>query len=298
MAVFTSAKNNNRWAMLFPEQKTGDFLDAHVAFFAHVGGVYRTLVYDNMRVAVRKFIGPHEKEPTEALRKLSLYYGFGFRFCNIRAGNEKGHVERSVEFVRRKAFAFQDEFATIEGANEYLLSVITEWNRKTFIVGKKQTILESFREEQTHLLPLAPPYETARTAYCRVGKYSTIVVDTCQYSVPDHLVGKAACLSKRIPSGFSSMTRNSWWPLMTNSRDTTSGKIRLEHYCSTLRKKPGALASSTAFQQADPWLQEIYQQYFRGKERHFVELVQYCKGSGDGSGKSADCTGGKTVTDG
>lgn len=54
-----------------------------------------------MKVAVKRFVGRQEKEPTEALLKLSTYYGFAFRFCN---GNEKGHVERSVEYIRRKAF--------------------------------------------------------------------------------------------------------------------------------------------------------------------------------------------------
>ena len=42
------------------------------------------------------------KKNRQALVKLSLYYGFHYRFCNPASGNEKGHVERSVEVVRRK----------------------------------------------------------------------------------------------------------------------------------------------------------------------------------------------------
>ncbi|MGI5876234.1 MAG: hypothetical protein ACOX6X_05385 [Dethiobacteria bacterium] len=49
------------------------------------------MVYDNTRVVVKKFVGPSEKEPTEALIKLSLYYGFNYRFCNVQAGWEKGN---------------------------------------------------------------------------------------------------------------------------------------------------------------------------------------------------------------
>jgi len=41
---------------------------------------------------VRKFVGRNEKEATEDLIKISLYYGFKYRFCNIASGNEKGHV--------------------------------------------------------------------------------------------------------------------------------------------------------------------------------------------------------------
>jgi transposase len=44
-----------------------------------------------MRVAVSKFVGKYEKEPTRALLDLSFHYGFNHRFCNARRGNEKGH---------------------------------------------------------------------------------------------------------------------------------------------------------------------------------------------------------------
>jgi len=54
------------------------------------------MVYDNMKVAVKRFVGT-EKEPIEGLLQLSIYYGFRYRFCNVRSGNEEGHVERSVE---------------------------------------------------------------------------------------------------------------------------------------------------------------------------------------------------------
>ena len=100
IAVFTSAFGNYRFAVLFETQDTTAFQQSHVLFFEHIGGIYHTMVYDNMKVAVAKFVGPHEKQPTKALLTLSTYYGFNFRFCNIRSGNEKGHVERSVEYVR------------------------------------------------------------------------------------------------------------------------------------------------------------------------------------------------------
>ena len=34
--------------------------------------------------------------------------------------NEKGHVERGVEFVRRKAFSTKIDFETLEEANNHL----------------------------------------------------------------------------------------------------------------------------------------------------------------------------------
>ena len=103
MAVFTAAYSNFRWAKLFPKQNTQCFLESHSDFFEYANGSFAKVVYDNMRLVIKKFVGRNEKEPTDELLKLSLYYRFNFRFCNIRSGNEKGHVERSVEVVRRKA---------------------------------------------------------------------------------------------------------------------------------------------------------------------------------------------------
>ena len=75
LAVFTSAHSNYRYAMIYKRQDTLAFMESHVAFFEHVGGVFHQMVYDNMRVAVAKFIGKHEKEPTKALlQMLSLIH--------------------------------------------------------------------------------------------------------------------------------------------------------------------------------------------------------------------------------
>ncbi|HZJ84852.1 MAG TPA: helix-turn-helix domain-containing protein, partial [Syntrophomonadaceae bacterium] len=75
MSVFASAKGNYYYARLFPKQDTPCFLEAHALFFDLISGAYRTMVYDNMKVAVKKFVSTTEKEPTDNLLKLSIYYG-------------------------------------------------------------------------------------------------------------------------------------------------------------------------------------------------------------------------------
>ncbi|WP_205842149.1 transposase [Natranaerobius trueperi] len=186
--MFTGALGNYRYAVLFYNQKTESFLQAHAVFFEHLIGSYHQLVYDNTRVAVKKFVGPSEKEPTESLLKLSLYYGFDFRFCNAKSGWEKGHVERSVEYVRRKAFSFQDEFDFILKAQEYLAQVCEHLNSKPQAANNNKSALEILEEERAFLLPHLPPYDSARTAELRVDKYSTVCIDNCHYSVPDRYV--------------------------------------------------------------------------------------------------------------
>ena len=272
MAVFASAKGNYRYSRLFTKQDTACFNESHAHFFEHIGNVYRTVVYDNMKVAVKKFVGSTEKEPTEALLKLSMYYGFRFRFCNTRAGNEKGHVERSVEYVRRKAFAFKDRFNSIEEANEYLKDICDKLNLKPQSYNEGKSALDILKIEKEYMLPGMPIFDAARIEELRVDKYSTISVDTCRYSVPDEFVGKIV-LAKIYSSKVLCYYDGNKVAEHNRKYGFCEWSIKLEHFIRTLKKKPGALASSTAMQQADPRLQQIYNNHYSRREKEFVELL-------------------------
>ena len=89
MAALATAKGNYRFAYLYHNQKMESFLDAHVKFLNKVGGVYKTIVYDNMKVAVVKFVSRTEKEPTEDLLKLSMYYGLNIGFAMLKKEMKK-----------------------------------------------------------------------------------------------------------------------------------------------------------------------------------------------------------------
>jgi transposase len=279
LAVFTSAYGNYRMAFLFTKQKTECFQEAHALFFEKVGGVYQTMVYDNMKVAVKRFVGT-EKEPTDGLLKLSLYYGFRYQFCNVRSGNEKGHVERSVEVLRRKAFAFRDSFKTIEEANQYLYEVCVKRNQKPQPTHEFKTADEWFIQEQENLLILPPPFDAARVQNVRVDKYSTVVVDQNHYSVPDYLVGeriRVKVYSTRILF-FLNENKLAEHVRLTGLQEWS---LHLEHYVETLKKKPGALAGSAALQQADKRILNIYNTYFTKKPKEFIELLQFIKEESD-----------------
>lgn len=273
MAVFTSAYGNYRFAYLFTKQTTECFQEAHALFFDHIGGVYRTMVYDNMKVAIKRFVGPREKEPTEGLAKLSMYYGYQFRFCNIRSGNEKGHVERSVEVVRRKAFAFKDTFETLEEANQYLLEVCMRRNQKVQ-EDRGASAVECLAQEHEGLLPIVPRFDAARVNYCRVDKYSTVIVDQNRYSVPDHLVGEQLMV-KVYSTQLLCFHHEAKVAVHHRSTGSHEWRLELNHYLETLRKKPGALAGSAALQQAQRKTKMIYETYYTKREKDFIELLQY-----------------------
>ena len=274
MAVFTSANSNYRYAILFYRQDSSSFQQAHVNFFEHVGGVYRTMVYDNMRVAIKRFVGLKEKEPTEALLKLSMYYQYSFRFCNIRKGNEKGHVERSIEFVRRKAFSIKDSFASLDKANQWLQSTCNRINNSYSQFSKAESPISLFKRERGFLLPAPPRFDCATIEQCRVDKYSTISFATNRYSIPDYLVGKIIDV-KVYPEKIDCYHQNTKICHHERIFGRHEWQINLEHYLCTLQFKPGALAGSQALQAAPDNVKSIFKKYFKDKAKQFIELLLF-----------------------
>lgn len=275
LAVFTMCKSNYRFAVIFQRQDTLAFMEAHIAFFDHVGGVALRMNYDNMRVAIAEFVSTHEKKPTVALLQLSTFYGFSFRFCNIYCGHEKGHVERSVELIRRKAFSRKDLFETIAGAQNYLETICNDLNDKK-LTGSTFTIGELMAEERNLLLPHPGRMECYVLQQASVDKYSTLTLGTNHYSVSDHLVGQKVDV-KVYANQLKIYSQGKI--LDTHVRDYGTGRwiITLDHYLRTLERKPGALHGSAALKQA-PWqVRLIYESAFTENARDFIDVLQYCK---------------------
>ncbi len=279
MAVFTTAKGNFRFAHLYNNQKMQSFLDSHVKFFNKVGGVHKTLVYDNMKVAVARFVSKTEKMPTEDLLKLSIYYGFKHRFCNARRGNEKGHVEKSVEYVRRKAFSKKDTFENIDEANKYLEDMLEKLNSKPSKYHDNKSPSDILEEEFQYLNALMPSYDIAKTMEIRVNKYSVVTIDENKYSVPDALVGKFVT-AKIYPENILIYNNNNMITEHLRSYGRHTWSIKIEHYLKTLKKKPGAIHSSTAMQQMNPRLQAIFNKYYTENPKDFIELIEIISENG------------------
>ncbi len=277
LAVFTSAYSNYRFSGLFWRQDTQSFQQSHVDFFAHCGGVFHQMVYDNMRVAISSFTGKTEKQPTESFLSLAMFYRFSYRFCNVRKGNEKGHVERSVEYVRRKAFSLEVSYDSLEQANSHLLVVCKELNTKTG-QGQQQSIFEKYQIEQPLLYPVTGRFDCSQIKRAKVDKYSCIQLGNNHYSVPDHLVGKNVSV-RLYADKLDVYYQDRYQCSHVRIAGRGGWKIQLEHYLKTLLTKPGALNGSIALQQADKSLRNLYADYFIHIPVDFIRLVEYLKKS-------------------
>jgi transposase len=274
LAVFTSAYSNYRYCRLYHRQDTLAFMESHNDFFAHIGGVYQEMVYDNMRIAIKDFVGRNEKTPTDALVNLSGWFGFRWRFCNVRSGNEKGHVERSVEYVRRKAFSHIDSFDTVDLAQAHLQDTCDRLNTLSSSTGKIPG--EELVKEQTGLWKYPGPMECFLTHELKVDKYATFCFGTNRYSVPDHLVGRM--IEVKVYANELKVYYNH---LLICRHDRCYGQhqwiIQIDHFLKTLSRKPGALHGSIALHQAPQPIQAVYSQWFIHQSRDFIELLQFCR---------------------
>jgi hypothetical protein len=276
MGLLTTAKGSHHYARLYQNQKMENFLDVHVQAFGSIGGVHRELVYDNLKQAVRRFVGRNEKEATEDLIKISLYYGFKYRFCNVAKGNEKGHVEKGIEYVRRKTFSSITDFDTLEEANAHLQKKLLELNSRKRNWLKNQSPLDVLEQEMAYLIPLKPPYDASRRVEARVNKYSVINIDQNKYSVPDYLVGKFVNV-KIYPDIIEIYYKDNKIAEHKRSYQAHYWSVDINHFIHTLKKKPGALHSSVSRHQLSPELQEIYQEYYTSNPRDFIELLELIK---------------------
>ena len=99
--VMSLVHSDAMFVMAFPRECTEALLEAHTAAFAFFGFVPRRISYDNMKMAVTKILGPHERKLTTAFGRLVSHFLFDPHFCRVRRANEKGVVEGSVRYARQ-----------------------------------------------------------------------------------------------------------------------------------------------------------------------------------------------------
>ena len=212
----------------------------------------------------------------DILFSFSLYITKNFTYPFLcKALHKKGHVERSVEYVRRKAFGLKDHFTDIKEAESWLLKTLDKLNNQKQ-VGTGKSAMEIFEEEKKSLLPLpSSRLLCAEQVQLRVDKYATVSYRTNRYSVPDHLVGKFVDVTIRSKD-LDIYYEKSQVATHHRSFDKHAWIVDIEHYLSTFKRKPGALAGSVALA-GSTYLKNLYQEYFPAEARAFIDLLSYCR---------------------
>lgn len=177
------------------EQNAAAVARAHVACFEALGGVPRTILYDNMKTVVLDRVGDAICFHPRFL-ELASHYLFSAYPCNPRRGNEKGRVESRIKDLRQSFFAGR-RFANRKDMREQWEA----WRDKVAYQRRCPaeptiTVSEALENERPRLLPLPEHrFETDDVRATTVPKQPYVRYDANQYSVPHSLVGEAVTLA-------------------------------------------------------------------------------------------------------
>ena len=160
------------------------FLRGHVEAFAAFGGLARTLLYDNLRSVVLERVGDAIRFHPEFLA-FAKHYRFEPRPVAIARGNQKGRIERQIDFIRKSFFAGR-EFVDVDNLN----AQARDWcEGKAFDRPWPQddslSVREAFAVEQPYLLGLpAAGYALGQRLDVSVTKTPYVRFDWNDYTVP------------------------------------------------------------------------------------------------------------------
>lgn len=161
------------------------FLDGHVRAFAHLGGVPRRLVYDNLSAAVKRILGLKERELTDRFKALVSHFLFEPCFARPRQGHDKGGVEsrgKSIRLQHLTPIVAGPDLATISTAA--LHDVERLWRQRRHDDGRLLSTL--FEEDRARMLPLSDaPFDPRCLEPAAISHSSTVKVDGAVYSLPE-----------------------------------------------------------------------------------------------------------------
>ena len=113
--VMTLSWSRALYLEFFFDQTMENFLRGHVRAFQAWSGAPRVILYDNLRSAVLERRGD-QIHFNPRLLELAAHYHFLPRPCQVRAGNQKGRVERAIRYVRDSFWAGR-AFTTLAECN-------------------------------------------------------------------------------------------------------------------------------------------------------------------------------------
>ena len=193
--VFVLAWSRAMYARFMLDATLEAFMRGHVLAFEALGGVPREILYDNLKSVVLERVGDHIRFHPRIL-DLAGYYCFAPKPCAPYRGNEKGKVERLIQYLRHSFFAAR-RFSSVDDLNAQLQRWIAEVAHVRCAPGHAdgQSVAELLTDEQPRLLPLPEhPMSCGRVLGAASGKTPYVRFDLNDYSIPHTLVKKPLTL--------------------------------------------------------------------------------------------------------
>ena len=168
----------------YPAETTEAFCDGHVRAFAFFGGVPKSILYDNTKIAVARILGDGRRQRTRVFTELQSHYLFEDRFGRPGKGNDKGKVEGLVGYARRNFLVPIPVFESFGALNAYLLQCCRR-RMADCLRGHDGTIGERLeRDLAAFQRPLPPAYDACEKVATTVSSLSLVRYRLNDYSVP------------------------------------------------------------------------------------------------------------------
>lgn len=179
-------------------QRTENFLRGHEAAFIAYGGVPRVILYDNLKSAVLERMGDAIRFNPQLL-DFAAHYRFEPRPVAVCRGNEKGRVERSIQYIRSNFFAAR-EYSSLDDLNRQAYAWCDTYaSDRPCPEDPEKTIRLIFQEEQPRLITLPEnPYPCDEIEEVRVPKTPYVRFDLNDYSVPHEHVRKTLTVNATL----------------------------------------------------------------------------------------------------
>ncbi|MFE1785469.1 IS21 family transposase [Streptomyces sp. NPDC059506] len=187
--VLVMVSGYSRWitARMLPSRSAADLIAGHWRLLTDLGGVPRSLVWDN-EGAVGSW-RPGGPKLTEEFASFAGLLGVRFVLCKPRDPEAKGLVERAngyleTSFLPGRAFTSPADF------NVQLADWLTKANRRVHrsLQARPAERLEADRSRMLPLPPVSPPSWWKMSL--RLPRDHYVRLDTCDYSVHPLAVGR------------------------------------------------------------------------------------------------------------
>ncbi|GAE37695.1 IS21 family transposase [Halalkalibacter akibai] len=257
--VMSFPYSNSFYFQVFPSENTECLLEGLQRMFQHMGGVPRVIRFDNLSPAVKKVMAKGNRELTQTFERFTLHYGFKYEFCNPGKGNEKGHVEAMVKYVRNNFLLPECMITELDQFNETLWELAEEdRNRPHYEKRIFQSELYLQDKEEWLLLP-EKSFECVRYQELKADKYGFVSLDDKQYSTSPRFAQQRVKLCISYNSVMVLSEKNEL--IVSHSRlyGTRRKSMVWQPYLDLLSKRPKAIKYSNIYNQ----FPEVWASYLR-----------------------------------
>jgi transposase len=215
-----------------------DFLQAHVRAFRFFGGIPLKLLYDNLKAVCLTRLGS-EIRFNERFLEFSGHYLFTPVLCQPGHGNEKGKVERGIQYLR-SSFLDGRQITDWARDNDELRKWLSEVaNVRAHAVTRRRPV-DRFEEEKAKLRPVVElALDLSIIRAVKTTSQALVHFDGNLYTVPFVFASKALTLKATT---HEVMVFDRARPVAKHSRSYDRGRLieNPAHYAGLLDAKKAA----------------------------------------------------------